>query len=380
MPLGIHVDVETLAWVAFVGDAVETAGQDAGLQQIGVGGTVHQPELEAAGVGDAHHMGAVVAAVGQGVGRPGGAGNRTRRVDALIAVHRRREDGAERIGVVHDAAQEVIGQLGEAHLVLLVEEEVLLASLVPDRDVGMATIAGQVGEGLGHKGGAQAVVLGDRFDHELEEGLAVGLNQAVAVVPVHLELAIGVLVVVLIRPPAERLHVIADLGDHIVAPHQGGLIVAGFRLGIALIRDCAAVGIDQKELVLRTGHHAVAGLLGLLDLPFEHNTRRGLHRLAVHPEIGGQPSHLRLPGQHDQAVGVGDPEHVRVGRRHVEPGGEAGEARAVLLHVADGGGGHQLGPQDAEEVDEADQKILYALIFCDLGQIRRHLPLSLSPS
>jgi hypothetical protein len=46
-------------------------------------------------------------------------------------------------------------------------------------------------------------------------------------VPVHLELAVGVLVVVLVRAPAEFQHVVADLGDHVVAAHQCLLVVAG---------------------------------------------------------------------------------------------------------------------------------------------------------
>jgi hypothetical protein len=45
--------------------------------------------------------------------------------------------------------------------------------------------------------------------------------------PVHFELAIRVLVVVLIRFPTELEHVIADLCDDVIAAHQGLLIVAG---------------------------------------------------------------------------------------------------------------------------------------------------------
>ena len=66
----------------------------------------------------------------------------------------------------------------------------------------MAAVAGQMGEGLGHEGGAQAVLLGERLDHVLEEGVPVGGDQGVVVEPVHLELAVGVLVVVLVRRPS----------------------------------------------------------------------------------------------------------------------------------------------------------------------------------
>ena len=71
----------------------------------------------------------------------------------------------------------------------------------------MAAGAGQAGEGLWHEGGAEPVLLGDGLHHELEEGMPVGGDQRVVEVPVHLELAVGVLVVVLIGGPAERQHV-----------------------------------------------------------------------------------------------------------------------------------------------------------------------------
>ena len=98
--------------------------------------------------------------------------------------------------------------------------------------MGVAAVAGEVGEGLGHEGGAQPVPLGDRAHHVLEEGMPVGGDQRRVVLPVHLELAVRVLVVVLVGLPAQRLHGVADLGDHVVAPHQGGLIVAGLLLAV----------------------------------------------------------------------------------------------------------------------------------------------------
>ena len=42
------------------------------------------------------------------------------------------------------------------------------------------------------------MLFGDRLDHELEEAVLVGGLQRVVVIPVHLELAVGVLVVVLV--------------------------------------------------------------------------------------------------------------------------------------------------------------------------------------
>ena len=64
------------------------------------------------------------------------------------------------------------------------------------------------------------MLFGDRLYHELEEGVPVRGDQRVVIVPVHFELSVGVLVVVLIGPPAECLHTVADLRHHLVAAHQ----------------------------------------------------------------------------------------------------------------------------------------------------------------
>ena len=65
---------------------------------------------------------------------------------------------------------------------------------------------------------------------------AVGGDQRVVVVPVHLELAVGVLMVVLVGLPAELQHGVADLGDDVVAAHQRLLVVAGLGLAYRLRR------------------------------------------------------------------------------------------------------------------------------------------------
>ena len=64
MAFGVHVDVEALAGIALVADAVEAGGQHRRLQQIGIGRAVGEAELEAAGIGNADHVRAVVAGIG----------------------------------------------------------------------------------------------------------------------------------------------------------------------------------------------------------------------------------------------------------------------------------------------------------------------------
>ena len=102
------------------------------------------------------------------------------------------------------------------------------------------------------------MLLGDRLDHVLEERVPVGGLQGVVILPVHLELAVGVLMIVLIGAPAEIEHGIADLGDDVVAAHQRLLVVAGLRLVIARVGDGAAVGRDQEELAFDAGLQLVA--------------------------------------------------------------------------------------------------------------------------
>ena len=118
------------------------------------------------GSGNAHHVGAVVAGVSDAVRRPGRTGGRDRRVDPLVAVDRRVGKCAEPLGVPEQAAQEVIGALGQPQLALPVLEEVLLAVRAPAGDVQMATVASEFGEGLRHEGGAQPMQLRNRLDHE----------------------------------------------------------------------------------------------------------------------------------------------------------------------------------------------------------------------
>ena len=88
----------------------------------------------------------------------------------------------------------------------LVGEGVALALDIPDRDVAVAAIAGQVLERLRHEGRPQPVLLGDRLHHELEERMLVGGGERIVELPVHLELAVRVLMIVLIGLPAELQH------------------------------------------------------------------------------------------------------------------------------------------------------------------------------
>ena len=56
--------------------------------------------------------------------------------------------------------------------------------------------------------------------------MAVRRDEGLIKVPVDLELAVGVLVVGLVRAPAQRFHGRHDLGDDVEAPHQRHGVVA----------------------------------------------------------------------------------------------------------------------------------------------------------
>ncbi|MDT4827884.1 hypothetical protein FQZ97_612460 [compost metagenome] len=91
-------------------DAVEAGGDDRGGHQVGIAAGVRQAELQAA-VRHADHRRAVVGAVGDERRRPGRAGQRAAHHQALVGIHRRCGEGAQRRPVGQQAAEEVVGQL-----------------------------------------------------------------------------------------------------------------------------------------------------------------------------------------------------------------------------------------------------------------------------
>ena len=212
-------------------------------------------------------MGAVVAAVADGVGGPGGPRGGDRGVDALVGIHRGVGKGAQGRGGMENAPDELVGQGGQTQFPFRIEKQVGFPRLIPHREVGMAAVARQVGEGFGHEGGPVAVALGDAFHHVFKEGLAIGGHQGIGVGPVHFKLAVGVFVVVLVWPPAQGQHAVANLADHVKAPHQGLLVIAGLGLAIAVIRQIRALGVQQKILALHPGFDPIAQALGLGQHP-----------------------------------------------------------------------------------------------------------------
>ena len=131
--------------------------------------------------------------------------------------------------------------------------------------MGVTAVAGEGGEGFGHEAGPEPLLLRQGFHHHLEEGMAIGGGEGGRVGPVELKLAVGVLVISLVRPPAQLFHRLKQWRDQGIAAHQRQLVVAGFLLGVRPIGDLLAAGIEQKEL----GLHAAAQLKSALGCSFQ---------------------------------------------------------------------------------------------------------------
>lgn len=233
----------------------------------------------------------------------------------------------------------------------------------------VGAVAGEGRDRLGLEAHPHPMAFRQGGRHHAEEGVAVGGQQRFGVGPVQFELAIGVLVIGLVRPPAEALHAVQQFADQRVVAHQGQLVVAGLGLPVEAIGDGVPFRVHQEELRLDAAAELQAHGRRPGDLTLEHPARRLLQHLALHLQIGGHPGHVRLPGEHHQAGDIGDRQHVRIGRGHVEPGGETGEAGPGSGQFGRRGRRHQLGPLHPEQVAEGEEEVADAMGGGEAGQI-----------
>ena len=101
--------------------------------------------------------------------------------------------------------------------------------------------ARQIRKRLRHERRAQIMLFRERAYHEFEERVSVGRGQTVGVIPVNLKLAVGILVIGLIRPPTQFFHGGEELGNEVVAAHEGLCVVTGFRLTVEGVGDCQRI-------------------------------------------------------------------------------------------------------------------------------------------
>ena len=252
-------------------DAIEARRQHRRLEQIGIGIAIGQPQLQPLVVGQAHHVGAVIAAIADPAGRPGGPGNRGASPQTGIAVETGIGDRAEPRGVFQQAAQELVGEAGQPQGAAGIDKAV--ASAIPEGEVQVAAVAGELGKGFGPEAGPQAVALRQGGHHHPKECMPIGGGERIGKGPVDLKLAVGVFVIGLVGSPAKTLHRLQDLADQRIVTHQGQLVVAGFALLVGRIADRLATGIQQEKLRFHAGHQAQAQGLGALQLPLQHPPR-----------------------------------------------------------------------------------------------------------
>ena len=105
-------------------------------------------------------------------------------------------------------------------------------------------------KGLGMKVARSPCFSATDLTMNLKNEWLVGRRQRVVILPVHLELAVRVFMVVLVGLPAELQHVVADLGDDVVAAHDRLLVVARLFGGVVFVGNLRPVRGDEKEFRL----------------------------------------------------------------------------------------------------------------------------------
>ncbi len=316
---GVEVGRVLRARVELALDPVEAGGEHRRGGEVRVGGAVDAAVLDARAARHADHLRAVVAAPGRVGRRPGGARVGRADADALVGVDRRGDDRGDRLGVMDEAGDEVVGVVGEPVAVRVARalEEVLLAGLVPEREVEVAAVAGQVPERLRHERRQLAALLRHDVDHVAEEDRAVAGDERVVVGEVGLELAVRVLVVVRVVAVAELVRVARERRQELVVAVQRLGVVAGLIARIERIVDdehAVLVLAHEEELGLEAHLEAEAEIGGARDGVAQDGARAVQPRLALDGHVAGEAHELGLPGDARVRRGVGHGEHVRRGR------------------------------------------------------------------
>jgi len=142
--------------------------------------------------------------------------------------------------------------------------------------------------------------------------------------------------------------------------HQRQLVVAGFCAGVARHRRSPhRRAWQQEELRLQPRCESCSQLRHPLQLTAQAPARAGTAPVGwpLHcPESVATQATLRWPGQHRQAGGIGQGEHVRVRPGHVQPGGKSrakpAPSRAACLAAL---GWHELGARCTRRIREGEE-------------------------
>ncbi len=220
----------------------------------------------------------------------------------------------------------------------------------------MEPVAGLVGERLGHERGVQPLPTGQRVHHQAQHDEPVGGGECIAVPEVLLELAVGVLVVVGVVPPAHGVHVARHGREVVEHGREPTGVVAGQHGGVPLVgraERAVVVAVQHRVLGLdtRLEHQVLFGRPG--DRPLEDHPGRIGPLLALDRGVALHRGDVGLPRQHRVRERVGQRQDVRVGGRLAHgPGGEPGEPGPDLEQVVYRGHRHELGARLAVHLHE----------------------------
>ena len=351
-------------------NAVQAGGQADGESQIGVAGRIGGTELHtgglAAGGGDTDKSGAVG-------GRPSQiAGSLVAGHQPLVGVDQGVGDGRHALHVGQQAGDEAVGLLGQAPLAVGIIKHIL--AVAEQGHVGVHTGAGHAVDGLGHKGGVQAVLLGQGLDRQLKGHDVVGGVEGLLILEVDLMLALGALVVAGLDLKLHSLQRQADLPAGRLAVVQGAQIevaglVVGLGGGLTLV-----IGLEQEEFRLGTHIKGIkAHVLGLLQGPLQHVAGvAGEGRTIGVVHVADQAGHLTVagpPGEDGEGVQVGVQVLIRLVDADKTLDGGAVEHDLVVDRLLNLGGGDGNVFQLTEDVGELEADKLNILLMDDADDI-----------
>ena len=209
--------------------------------------------------------------------------------------------------MVQQARNKVISVGGQLPVARLVEEYVF--AVLEQGHIGVHAAAVDAEDGLGHKGGVQAVFLRQRLDGQLEGHDIVGRGQRLGVFEIDFVLTGGHLMVGGFNLKAHGFQRHADFAARALAMIQRAQVkvarfVVGCGGGFAVL-----IGLEQEKLALRAYVKAVAHIGGLLEHPAQRAARIADKGRAVGiVYVADQPRDLavlRTPGQDGEGVQIG---------------------------------------------------------------------------
>ena len=178
--------------------------------------------------------------------------------------------------------------------------------------------------------------------------------------PVDLELAIGVLVVVCVRAPSHREHVVDEGGHQVEVAVEGKQVVARFSEHVEFVVGPVGpvlVGVEEHEFGFDPDVERVTECVSLLELSLQDGPGTEVERLSLDLNVAGHPGHVVTPRHSCEGTEIRDVRHVRIVRAlsHLasRESGKAGAFRGHLIQIADR---YNLGLRGSSHFDEGAEE------------------------